>query len=167
MLAERIKQFGEVFTPPELVNEILDHLPETVWEDPNKKWLDPTCGDGAFLTEVKKRLLKYHKESHILNNMLYGVDIQEDNIYNCIIKLYGVKNTNRIATINTPQGIISTSKHWEFKGRDGIKALFLLDGRLIRNLICADGLIYQYNFGTEVDIRPEDIGKTTIQTRLF
>jgi len=151
MSAERIKKFGEVFTPPELVNKILDKLPADIWKDPNKKWLDPTCGDGAFLIEVKRRLLEYHKESHILANMIYGVDIQEDNIYNCIVKLYRVENKARLVIINTPQAIISTAKQWEFKGRKGIKALFLLDGRLIFNIICANGLTYQYNFGEEDD----------------
>ena len=156
MSAERIKQFGEVFTPPELVNEILDKLPPEIWKDSDKKWLDPTCGDGAFLVEVKKRLLNYHKESHILKNMIYGVDIQEDNVYNCIVELYGVKNKDRIVTINTAQGIISISKRFGFKGREGIKSLFLLDGRLVRNLICADGLIYQYNFGEDDDTTDGD-----------
>ena len=82
---KRVKKFGEVFTPPELVNEILDHLPKNIWKDPNKKWIDPTCGDGVFMIEMKKRLLQYHKLSYILNNMLYGVDIQEDNVHRCII----------------------------------------------------------------------------------
>lgn len=151
MSAERVKKFGEVFTPPELVNEILDKLPPDIWLDPKKKWLDPTCGDGAFLGEVKKRLLEFHKELHILNDMLYGVDIQEDNIYNCIVKLFRVQDTNRITIINTSRAILEISKRYGFKGTSGVKSLFLLDGKLIRNLICADGLIYQYNFGKDDD----------------
>ena len=32
---------GEVFTPPELINEMLDKLPNDVWYNPKLKWLDP------------------------------------------------------------------------------------------------------------------------------
>ena len=31
----------EVFTPPELVNQILDLLPKKLWKDKNAKFLDP------------------------------------------------------------------------------------------------------------------------------
>ena len=145
---DRINEFGEVFTPPELVNEILDKLPPEVWKDPNKKWLDPTCGDGIFLREIKKRLIKYHKENHILKNMLYGVDILEDNIHKCIVNLYSVKNPDRLVVINTAKGIVEIARKFDFIGADyGVNALFLLDGKLIRNFICADGLEYDYNFG--------------------
>jgi len=163
----RVKEFGEVFTPPELVNEILDHLPCKVWEDQNKTWLDPTCGDGAFLIEVKNRLLKYHKLSHILNTMLYGVDIQENNVYNCIVKLYNIKETNRVHIINTKNAINTIAKDNNYILGGGINSLFLVDGKLVTNFICADGLIYQYNFGKSMDIRKEDEGKTTLQDRCF
>jgi len=157
---ERVKEFAEVFTPPKLVNKILDHLPKNIWKDPNKKWLDPTCGDGVFLIETKKRLLPYNKLSHILANMLYGVDIQENNVCNCIISLYEIKNEDRLIPIRTKKAITETSKIHDFKGLDGVISLFLLDGKLIRNFICADGLKYQYNFGDNYDADGD-------QTKLF
>lgn len=76
----------EVFTPPDLVNEILDMLPEELWEDPNAKFLDPVCKSGVFLREISKRLIKGLKEKipdqqkridHILKNQLYGISITE------------------------------------------------------------------------------------------
>ena len=54
-LDEKKKQFGEVFTPPELVNEILDNLPKDLWNDPSKTWLDNSAGAGAFLIDVNRR----------------------------------------------------------------------------------------------------------------
>ncbi len=90
------KQFGEVFTPPELVNEILDQLPAEVWSDPNKTWLDNSCGEGAFLLEVKRRLMEglstwepdaSKREAHILGKQIYGVELQTDNWQKCRIKL--------------------------------------------------------------------------------
>ena len=37
-------KFGEVFTPMELIEEMLDKLPENVWKNPELKWLDPANG---------------------------------------------------------------------------------------------------------------------------
>jgi hypothetical protein len=54
---KRIDIYGEVFTPIELVDEILNQLPKCVWSDPHLKWLDPCAGVGIFLTLVKKRLV--------------------------------------------------------------------------------------------------------------
>lgn len=48
---ERIKATGEVFTPLELVDEMLSKLPEEVWA-PDKTFLEPSCGDGNFLVRI-------------------------------------------------------------------------------------------------------------------
>lgn len=53
--AERHK-FGEVFTPMDLVNEMLDTLPAEVWKNPNLTWLDPANGMGNFPIAVFLRL---------------------------------------------------------------------------------------------------------------
>lgn len=70
---EDIKEKGAVFTPPELINEMLDEI-DFDWENPNheKTWLDPTCGSGNFLVELAKRGIQAKN--------LYGVDIDERNI---------------------------------------------------------------------------------------
>ncbi|MBR3690728.1 MAG: SAM-dependent DNA methyltransferase, partial [Eggerthellaceae bacterium] len=48
----------EVFTPPELVNQMLDMLPEELWSDPQATFLDPACKSGVFLREIAKRLIE-------------------------------------------------------------------------------------------------------------
>lgn len=48
----------EVFTPPNLANEMLDVLPEDLWSDPDATFLDPGCKSGVFLREIAKRLDK-------------------------------------------------------------------------------------------------------------
>ena len=45
----------EVFTPPQLVNEILDLLPPELFNNKNTKFLDPCCKSGVFLREIAKR----------------------------------------------------------------------------------------------------------------
>ncbi len=76
----RVKQTGEVFTPRTLIREMLDKLPNEVWFDPNKTWLEPAAGDGNFLVEVKARLLQAgHDERHVLENMLFSIELIDDN----------------------------------------------------------------------------------------
>ena len=107
---QKKKQFGEVFTPPELVAEILDQLPPEVWTDPMKTWLDNSCGQGAFLVAVKNRLMDSLKhwepdpikrEQHILNNQIYGVELQQDNWRECRINLGLTPDGNDGNIVNT------------------------------------------------------------------
>ena len=47
----------EVFTPPEIANQMLDLLPEDLWSNPESTFLDPACKSGVFLREIAKRLI--------------------------------------------------------------------------------------------------------------
>lgn len=76
----------EVFTPPNLVNDVLDLLPADLWKDPKTKFLDPVCKTGVFLREIAKRLMlgletiipdKQERINHIFKNQLYGIAITE------------------------------------------------------------------------------------------
>ena len=48
----------EVFTPPEVVNKMLDLLPQELFADPKTTFLDPATKTGVFLREVAKRCLE-------------------------------------------------------------------------------------------------------------
>lgn len=76
---ERIDLTGEVFTPLELCDSMIDEIPEENLKNPNSKFLDPAAGNGNFLVALKTKLLKYHTEEHVLNEMLYAVELMEDN----------------------------------------------------------------------------------------
>ena len=65
----------EVFTPPEIVNQMLDMLPEDIWRDKNATFLDPACKSGVFLREIAKRLIEaqlpnYEQISYEINEKL-------------------------------------------------------------------------------------------------
>ena len=86
---EKRKDNDEVFTPPFLIEEMLDKLPKTVWKDPMKTWLDPCAGLGNFSVLILKRLMKGLKtwqpdeelrKKHILENMLYHVEMNPESI---------------------------------------------------------------------------------------
>ena len=53
----------EVFTPPEIVNKMLDMLPQELFESSETTFLDPCCKTGVFLREIAKRLLKNQRLS--------------------------------------------------------------------------------------------------------
>ena len=76
---ERIDQTGEVFTPANLCAEIVSDIPESTLKDPKSTFLDNSAGSGNFLLALQTELLKYHSLQHINDNMLYGVELMEDN----------------------------------------------------------------------------------------
>ena len=91
--SEEKDKFGEVFTPPVLIDEMLDKIPSEVWKNPALKWLDPANGTGNFPMKVYEKLLKElpdkysdkysnleGKKKHIIQNMLYMVEINPRNV---------------------------------------------------------------------------------------
>lgn len=48
----------EVFTPPVVVNRMLDLLPAELWRNPDARFLDPVSKTGVFLREIAKRLME-------------------------------------------------------------------------------------------------------------
>ena len=79
----RIKETGEVFTPTPLVQEILDRLPQSLFQDPSKTFCDPSCGDGQFLGEVIIRKIENGSTLEEALSTTYGVDIMQDNVDLC------------------------------------------------------------------------------------
>jgi hypothetical protein len=77
---ERIYETNEVFTPMELCFDIIDsYISTDELKDPNSTFLDPAAGNGNFLVAIKEKLLQYHSEQYILDNMIYAVELMEDN----------------------------------------------------------------------------------------
>jgi len=75
----RIDSTGEVFTPLELCDLMVNRISLNVLKDPESTFIDPSAGNGNFLIALKNRLKEYHSEEHILNNMLYAIELMEDN----------------------------------------------------------------------------------------
>ncbi len=76
----------EVFTPPQLANQILDSLPQEIWSDKTARFLDPVSKSGVFLREIARRLDvglekkipdKQARINHIFKKQLFGIAITE------------------------------------------------------------------------------------------
>jgi len=76
----------EVFTPPSVVNQMLDTLPKELWSDEKVTFLDPVSKSGVFLREITKRLIDgleskipnlEERIEHILRNQVFGIGITE------------------------------------------------------------------------------------------
>lgn len=74
----------EVFTPPQLANQMLDMLPQELFHSPDTKFLDPCTKSGVFLREIAKRLIEgladtipdlQERIDHIMHHQLYGIAI--------------------------------------------------------------------------------------------
>ena len=76
---KRIDLTGEVFTPLECCYEIINEIPLNILKNPDSTFLDNAAGNGNFIIALRERLKEYHSEEHIVNNMLYAVELMEDN----------------------------------------------------------------------------------------
>ena len=98
---QRVIDHGEVFTPPKLVNDMLDLVAHEC-ERIDSRFLEPACGDGNFLAEVLRRKLNTVDQKHAKNNekwerdailavsSLYGIDLLPDNVAACLARLLGI-----------------------------------------------------------------------------
>lgn len=76
----------EVFTPPSVVNQMLNSLPKEMWSDEKVTFLDPVSKSGVFLREITKRLIDglelvfpklEDRIEHILKNQVFGLGTTE------------------------------------------------------------------------------------------
>ena len=91
---KRVADHGEVFTPPWLVEKMLD-LVKGETERIDSRFLEPACGSGNFLVPILQRKLaaveaKYGKSEFekrhyalLALSSLYGIELLADNIAEC------------------------------------------------------------------------------------
>lgn len=86
---ERIRKYGEVFTPQDVVARMCDMLERESpgCFEPGKTFLEPTCGDGAFVVEILRRKFERcsrREDFTTAISSVYGLEIQADNVAECI-----------------------------------------------------------------------------------
>jgi type I restriction-modification system DNA methylase subunit len=81
--ALRVKATQEVFTPTAMVQDIINRLDPSFFQNPDQEFIDPTCGDGQFLGEVLIRKLENGSTFEQALQTIYGVDLMQDNVDLC------------------------------------------------------------------------------------
>lgn len=88
---QRVADHGEVFTPPWLVEAMLD-LVKAETERIDARFLEPACGSGNFLVAILRRKLAavelkygksaFEKRHYALLALMctYGIELLEDNV---------------------------------------------------------------------------------------
>jgi hypothetical protein len=99
----------EVFTPPGLVNQMLDMLPQELFRDPNTTFFDPATKTGVFLREIAIRLIEGLREvipdrqeriDHIFQKQIFGIAITELTSLMARRSLYCSKYPNSIYSVS-------------------------------------------------------------------
>lgn len=121
---QRKHQTAEEFTPPALVNEMLDKLPKEVWEDSTKTFIDPAAGEGAFLIEILKRKLDLNHPPLQAISTLFAVELMQDNTEEMKSRLLNILKEK---TTLTPLGLEEAQR--------------IID----HNLVCSDAFKWDYD----------------------
>lgn len=143
---ERVSEHGEVFTNIREVNAMLDLVKQET-ERIDSRFLEPACGEGAFLKEILKRKLEvvkkqyknnpydYERYSILALTSIYGVDILEDNAEICRQNLFDVWNTEY-------------TKYTKNQANEQCRevAKFII----CKNVLCGDALTMLENDGTPI-----------------
>jgi hypothetical protein len=98
---QRVADYGEVLTPPNIVNAMLDLVKQET-ERIDSRFLEPACGTGNFLVEIldrkirvvesryAKSQLEFERYAILAVTSIYGIDILEDNAEECRQRLFAV-----------------------------------------------------------------------------
>ena len=140
---QRVADYGEVFTAEREVKAMCD-LVKGECERIESRFLEPACGEGAFLLEILSRKLQacarqadgsladFELCSVLAVSSLYGVDLMPDNVNICRDKLFSLWKT-----------------HYEAFGGDEDSACcgtvrFILE----KNILCGDTLTMRCQNGS-------------------
>lgn len=137
----RVRDKGEVFTNPREVNAMLDLVKQET-ERIDSRFLEPACGNGNFLIEILRRKLEvvkfrykksqweYEKNALTAVMSIYGVDIMQDNIDECIKRL-----------LNLFEDYYKSL----FKKQIKTEYLKIVKFVLTKNILCGDALTMKTN----------------------
>ena len=142
---ERVSKHGEIFTNEREVYAMLD-LVKKETDRIESRFLEPACGEGAFLKKILRRKLEvvrltikslqdYERYSLLALTSIYGIDIMEDNVRSCREVLFDIWNADY-------------SQYAGEKANDRCRVV--AKHILIKNIFCGDSLTMLQNDGTPI-----------------
>lgn len=138
---------GEVFTPIELVNLILDKIPSDVWTNPSSTFLDPCMGTGTFLIGIVRRLVDIYGYSELdAKSRVYGYEIRIKYINK--LKRRGYVNLQHkdflSDEIKMKFDVVIGNPPYQDSGKPGDNALYLHFTKKVLNGLLKDGGYFSF-----------------------
>ena len=169
---QKVKEFGEVFTPDSIVCDMLElvnnELKDSSYEEYiSTTYLEPSCGDGQFLIRIlAQKMERIPKDATVEEKKLllvkalcsiYGVDIQEEHVYSARKRMLDVALGKPVETfdLNDKDNVIQIDLGIEMDCRykrvlKNILANNIIEGNTLANELCFN----EYEFdGMKVTIR--------------
>ena len=116
----RRKETAEVFTPFPLLDKMTESLPQEIWNDPTKTFIDNCCGNGQIILYIINKKLESGSTYIQALSTTYGFDKMKDNIKECKARIkrllkerhieYDIETINRILNQNIV--CIDTLQNW-------------------------------------------------------
>ncbi len=157
---ERVAQHGEVFTAQREVNAMLDMVQDET-ERIESRFLEPACGEGAFLKEILRRKLIAVRQQHgkrhadfefysiLAVSTLYGVDILADNVEICRENLYQIWNEAYTADVEKANARLKKERRPAAERNNDLcreNVRFILS----KNILCGDALTMKHADGSPI-----------------
>lgn len=83
MTPEERKNFGAVWTPPEIISLMMSKASDEEWADPTQTMLDPTCGTGNIVVSMLLNKLYHGVSPEMAVKNVYGIELQKKNVEIC------------------------------------------------------------------------------------
>lgn len=150
---DRVKEYGEVFTPDSIVNDMMDLVDSRLNPECSDKEyiskiiLEPSCGDGQFLIRILFRKLERVKMLPVNERQLHlvkalcstiGVDIQKDNVEKARKRLYDVATGKSVETFDLDDKTNTIQIDLGIEYTERLEAI--INSILDRNIICGNTL---------------------------
>ena len=155
---QKVKEFGEVFTPDSIVCDMLElvnnELKDNSYEEYiSTTYLEPSCGDGQFLIRIlAQKMERIPKDATVEEKKLllvkalcsiYGVDIQEEHVYSARKRMLDVALGKPVETfdLNDKDNVIQIDLGIEMDYRykrvlNNILKNNIIEGNTLANELC-------------------------------
>lgn len=173
---QKVKEFGEVFTPDSIVCDMLElvnnELKDSSYEEYiSTTYLEPSCGDGQFLIRIlAQKMERIPKDATVEEKKLllvkalcsiYGVDIQEEHVDSARKRMLDVALGKPVETfdLNDKDNVIQVDLGIEMDYRYKRVLNNILENNIIRGNTLADEAYFnEYEFdGMKVKIKQYSI----------
>lgn len=180
---QKVKEFGEVFTPDSIVCDMLElvnnELKDSSYEEYiSTTYLEPSCGDGQFLIRIlAQKMERIPKDATVEEKKLllvkalcsiYGVDIQEEHVESARNRMLDVAIGKPVETfdLNDKDNVIQIDLGIEIDCRYKRVLKNILENNIIKGNTIADEVYFnEYKFdGMKVNIKQYTMQKQELNT---